>query len=433
MRKRFVLLILSVIIFPAYLVAGWPTSFPTGLTIYNPEKAFPGYTIFAPLGKSPFIIDMEGMFVLYLDVSIKGSGPMRLLSNGHIQTTKQNQFVEFDQDGNIVHSFNMPEGVQAHHDFHVYENGNVLIAGRHHIYRQEICALELQDDCLLEFTPDGELIWEWQMADHYNELDFTYEVRDRIKNFNWEREGPNDWAHLNSVDPLPPNPRSEDPRFKPGNLIMSYRRISKVFIIDRETGKIVWQIGPDFSRYPELGPIICQHDAQMIPPDCPGAGNILIFDNGGDGIYVDYHRDHSRIVELDPETMKPVWIYEAVGRDPRQFYSWHISGAQRLPNGNTLITQGRGSRIFEVTLEKEIVWEYIHPLANNKNPNDNVWTYRANRYPLSYLKVELTPGEREQKANKLLREARKEWLKAREKFISISDLYKDDKQDFSNP
>jgi len=423
MKKYLIILITFIVIIPINLNAGWPTAFPVGLTIYNPEKVYPGYTLISPPRNNPMLIDMEGFFVRYWKVPIRESG--KLLPNGHIQAMTADSFVEYDQDGNIIRTFKFPEGITAHHDAHIYENGNILVACHRTIYRPEIASINLQDDCLLEFTPDGKLIWEWQMADHYFELDLTYEVRDRIKNYEKvQREKPYDWAHLNSVDPLPPNKRSDDLRFKPGNLIMSFRHISKVLIIDRETGKVVWQIGPDFSRYRELRPIINQHDAKMIPQDCPGAGNILIFDNGGDGYYVDNHRDHSRVVELDPDTLKPVWIYEAKGRDPRKFFSQHISGAQRLPNGNTFICEGAMSRLFEVTPEKEIVWEYMVPFEyDEKNPGTRFWTYRASRYPIDYLKVKLTPGEREQKANKLLREARKHWLNAKEKYNSVSDLY----------
>ena len=47
--------------------------------------------------------------------------------------------------------------------------------------------------------------------------------------------------------------------------------------------------------------------------------------------------------------------------DGSKFYSSYISSAQRLPNGNTLITEGSDGRLIEVTKEHEIVWEYINP------------------------------------------------------------------------
>ena len=104
----------------------------------------------------------------------------------------------------------------------------------------------------------------------------------------------------------------------------------------------------------------------MIPKGLPGAGNILIFDNGGwagygapsrtskDGTKADL-RDHSRIIELDPVTLKVVWEFDGSVwggmmsiTSMSKFYSPLISSAQRLPNGNTLIDEGCSCRMFEV-------------------------------------------------------------------------------------
>ena len=68
---------------------------------------------------------------------------------------------------------------------------------------------------------------------------------------------------------------------------------------------------------------------------------------------------HSRVIEIDPDTNEIAWEYR--GDPPISFYSYHISGAERQPNGNTLICEGAPGRIFEVTPGKEIVWEYINP------------------------------------------------------------------------
>ena len=67
------------------------------------------------------------------------------------------------------------------------------------------------------------------------------------------------------------------------------------------------------------------------------------------------------MIELDPNTNQIVWEY----RDNPyfNFYSSRISGARRLPNGNTLICEGAPGRIFEVTPVKDIVWEYINPFV----------------------------------------------------------------------
>ena len=116
--------------------------------------------------------------------------------------------------------------------------------------------------------------------------------------------------------------------------------------------------------------LIQQHDAEWIPAGYPGAGHITIFNNG-------YDRGWSSIEEIVPPIdaaaryllapgqpygpIKPVWHYEAANR--ADFFSSEISGAQRLPNGNTLICAGVIGNLFEVTPGGEMVWQYVNPVV----------------------------------------------------------------------
>ena len=113
----------------------------------------------------------------------------------------------------------------------------------------------------------------------------------------------------------------------------------------------------------------------MIPKGLPGEGNILIYDNGGRGGYGAPNpgsptglnnaiRDSSRVIEIDPTTLRIVWEFSGrtMGyRDEYKIYSAYVSSAQRLPNGNTLVTNGSVGQFQEVTPDLEIVWEYISP------------------------------------------------------------------------
>jgi hypothetical protein len=140
----------------------------------------------------------------------------------------------------------------------------------------------------------------------------------------------------------------------------------------------------------------------MIPKGLPGEGNILVYDNGGAAGFGDPNpgspdgtwnalRDHSRVLEFNPITLELVWQFTAqtqgfpVGEDVR-FYSRYESAAQRLPNGNTLITESRQGRIFEVTPASEIVWEYISP--HNLLDRAGLFfsdVFRAYRYPYDWV------------------------------------------------
>ncbi len=151
----------------------------------------------------------------------------------------------------------------------------------------------------------------------------------------------------------------------------------------------------------------------MIPKGLPGEGTILVFDDGGWAGYGAPNpvsatgernalRDYSRVIEFDPVTLKIVWEYSpaAVGYQTPQhnyrFYSGFFSSAQRLPNGNTLITEGADGRIFEVTREREIVWEYVSPFFYTRDPRfkPTQQIYRAYRVPYEWVPQLQKPVEK---------------------------------------
>ena len=79
---------------------------------------------------------------------------------------------------------------------------------------------------------------------------------------------------------------------------------------------------------------------------------MMIFDNQGLG-------EASRILEIDPATGEVVWTYAGTEVDP--FYSETCGLAQRLPDGNTLITESDFGRAFEITADGKVVWEFYNP------------------------------------------------------------------------
>ena len=186
-----------------------------------------------------------------------------------------------------------------------------------------------------------------------------------------------DWLHINSATYVGPNHWFDegDQRFAPNNVIISSRQASFLAIVARD-GKIVWRLGPDFSESKELlaiRQIIGQHHAHIIPKGLPGAGNVWSSTMAAPAAMASRIRPRqtapirlraqtSRVLEINPVTLELVWSYAG----PR-FYSSNISGAQRLPNGNTLVTEGASGRLFEVTKESKIVWEYITPSSAARN------------------------------------------------------------------
>lgn len=414
--------------------------FPMGTTIYNPEKAYNGYTLMQCQGIGAVLVDMNGN-VKKVWKNVQGF-PNKLLPGGYVMGSlglrdpkfgyqDQTDLVQVDWDGKVVWKFDHKELVddegnkrwiaRQHHDYQREGNpvgyyvpgmecktdsGNTLILCHEDVYNKRISEHRLLDDVFIEVDWEGNIVWEWHANKHFNELGFdeiAKNVLARNPNNHENGGGQGDWLHINSMSLLGPNKWYDagDERFNPENIIWDAREANILAIISKKTGKIVWQIGPDFTKSKELrimGQIIGQHHCHMIPKGLPGEGNILVFDNGGwagygmpsrtsrEGTKSDI-RDHSRIIEFDPTTLEVVWEFKGLAFGGMlglvansKFYSPLISSAQRLPNGNTLITEGCYMRMFEVTPEKEVVWEFIAPFKNMRE-----MVYRAYRYPYEYV------------------------------------------------
>lgn len=438
---------------------GTPSVYPTGTTIYDPKKCWNGYTLIPVESLGTVLIDMNGKVVKFWE-GLQGF-PNKLLPGGYVMGSlglrdadysyqDQTDLSQIDWEGHVVWHFDKTEFVEdeghegrwmarQHHDYQRegnpvgyyvpgmeprFDGGNTLILAHRTIHNHKISDKQLLDDIFVEVDWEGNILWQWSVADHFRELGFSEAAKNvlfRNPNQHFTKNGElGDFMHINSMSYLGPNKWYDagDERFKPDNIIWDAREANIIAIIDKETGKIVWQMGPDFTISKELrriGQIIGQHHAHMIPQGLPGAGNILVFDNGGwagyglpdrmsrDGAKTD-RRDHSRILEIDPVSLRLVWSFTAsdviTGMMPlcadASFYSQLISAAQRLPNGNTLVTEGCFNRLFEVTRDKEIVWEYVAPFADDVKAINNIsetCIYRAYRYPYAYVPQLQNPVE----------------------------------------
>ena len=279
------------------------------------------------------------------------------------------------------------------------------------------------DDGFYEIDAVGNA-WSWHAMDKIDQMGFDKPARDAISNAIVPTGGPgySDWTHGNDLNRLGPNRwyAMGDQRFHPDNLIFDFRSSGVLGIVARHdhpkgkwlAGDIVWRVGPNYGYgNPEysLGQIIGPHNTHMIPAGLPGAGDILVFDNGGysgfgslvtglPGMWPNKFRPYSRVLEFNPITLEVVWEYAFPAQDDTtktpKFYSAFISNTQRLPNGNTLITQGGNGRLFEVTMAGDIVWEYIAPFhdvapfipGGAVRPNA---VYRSYRIPKSWIPASL--------------------------------------------
>lgn len=422
----------------AAVASAAPSVYPTGTTIYDPDSTWNGYTVLSPLGEPAIVvIDMNGNVVKSWEGFVNSAGgPARILPGGHaISAVGANPprqeslgLVQKNFEGNVVWEFDRNERIETnagemiwalrqHHDWQredfpagyyspeaqpsIQGSNTLVLTHTNHSLPEVTTERELIDDRIVEVTWDGEIVWEWIAGEHIDEFGFSDEALGAIASAPGFGRGAFDWIHINSATYLGPNRFFDagDNRFAPNNVIISSRQASLVSIIDRD-GSIVWQLGPDYSETEaqrRIRQIIGQHHAHMIPKGLPGAGNILIFDNGGSSGYGSpspiaanglgiYARATSRIVEIDPVTLELVWSYAGPN-----FFSTNISGVQRLPNGNTLITEGAGGRLFEVTANGEIVWEYMHPVFSGARGSNAV--YRGYRLPYDWIPQLAVPDE----------------------------------------
>jgi len=353
-----------------------------GLRAADLGRACAGYTLFTPqtTGRTVYLIDLTGRVIhtwetpyppgLYGYLSERGT----LIYNGRTEQAgsdflaqgpwKGGVLLEIDWDGKVLWEVRNPD---HHHDGRRLRNGNVVLLCMRPIPRavaQKVVGGltgtehdgEMFGDYLVEMTTDGEVIWEWRSWEHLDP------EADPIA---YAGEHRSEWTHGNTVEEMPN-----------GNLLVSFRNISTVAVVDRTTGLIAWKLGP---------PTLAQQHAPVLLDN----DHLLIFDNGTHR--ADHPAPFSRVIEVDRSTKEIVWSY----REPLpiDFFSPYISNAERLPNGNTLICEGNFGRIFEVTPASELVWEFVNPYFGEPlwRSSGNLTTnavFRAFRYPEERMPVD---------------------------------------------
>jgi hypothetical protein len=355
---------------------------------------------------------------------------------------------EFDWDGNLVWAYDYSTDLHCqHHDIEPLPNGNVLMLAFEYKTRAGAIAAgrdpaklgpSLWPDHVIEVNPiTDSIVWEWHVWDHLiQDFDSTRAnygvVADHSELVDLNLLAPAepvfrcDWTHMNSV--------YYNEQFD--QIMLSVRSFSEVWVIDHSTtteqahghsggrqgmgGDILYRWGnPGAYRAGDSTDqkFFGQHDARWIEPGLPGAGHITVFNNGLERPGGEYSTVDEFIPACDsagnyarPAPGTPFgpaaqcWMYAAT--PPTSFYSAAISGAHRLPNGNTLICEGNSGFFFEVTADTHVVWRYLNPVTDSirlfqgdtvpggmSGKQNN--TFRVTRYAPDYPGLngrDLTPG-----------------------------------------
>jgi hypothetical protein len=366
----------------------------TGVVFSNPQKSHPGYNIYCTrMSGEAFLLDMEGRaFHRWTYLHIGGSGSYHhvvMLNNGDLMVIKEYQkLLRLNWDSQLI----WERELAVHHDVAPSPDGTFFVIVQEDKMHR---GMRMWFDALVHLTAAGEEIDRWSTYDHLADIESVLDTRsfldtiiDRVS-ADWEHEDVTshegeiamayrrdnklrfhlnlvggrkpegmkadaasekksryhyDYFHMNAVSVLSPTQLGDiDTRFQPGNLLICFRNVNQIAVLEKDTYRPLWAWGEGELDWP--------HHATMLEN-----GHVFVFDNG-------IQRGYSRVVEMDPVTETIVWEYSA--QRPEDFHSKYRGSAQRLSNGNTLICESDIGRVFEVTEEGEVVWTWLNPTTRD--------------------------------------------------------------------
>lgn len=236
---------------------------------------------------------------------------------------------------------------QNHHDFELLPDGRIATLGMHQMGREAAKALTgsdrfehgLADNTVVFLTAEGEVEREISIAKALVDSDHAA-LLGLIPVPN------GDVFHANSVDVLDAEAAAAHPAFDEGDILVSMRTPSALLAIDGESGTVKWTSQGVWRQ---------QHQAWALP-----SGRILLLDNCGGNGAKPLHFNRSRVLEFDPVEQDVTWQFPPKGVDV-DFFTHYLGYVERLPNGNTLITESTQGHMIEVDAEGKPVWEYFSP------------------------------------------------------------------------
>ncbi|PHS10034.1 MAG: hypothetical protein COA88_03120 [Kordia sp.] len=403
----------------------------------NTTDSFEGYTLFGPQdSRETYLINNCGEKVHSWTSTYLPGLSSYLLQDGTLLRTGRitgmgggSGIVEMlDWDSNVIwsHSVSATHGRQ-HHDIELLPNGNILLIVWDERTQAEVIQagssttqLSINSEQIIEIQPDivngtATVVWQWKAWDHLiQETDNTLDdfgivaAHPEKIDINFLNHNSSDWLHINGID--------YNAEFD--QIIISVHNFSEFWIIDHSTttAQATSNIGGTYGKGGNLlyrwgnpqaydqgtitdQKLFLQHHTHWIEDGLTDAGKILMFNNQAG---TPNNQNYSTVNEMSPPVdangfysynggaYGPTdfdWTYQAT--NPTDFFSNIISGAQRLPNGNTLVCEGVGGRFFEVDTNGTTVWEYINPV-NGTGPmtqgdlisGNNV--FRCFRYSTDY-------------------------------------------------
>lgn len=280
-----------------------------------------------------------------------------LFENGDVLAIYDYQgMIKLDRDSKLLWAYHG----RVHHDIFVDENRDIWTFTAEKTNKQSPTkSIPVLDDFICRLSPDGKEIEKISLLACFERSEFA--------SFLYKKQASDsdavalDVFHSNSLQKLDGALAGKNIAFKKGNFLVSVRQMNLLVIVDPAQKKVVWVAEGSWKA---------QHEARLLP-----TGRILFFDNKGEGNF-------SRVIEIDPFTKAIVWSYRAT--PPESFYSAIVGAQQRLPNGNTLITDTVGGRAFEVSHVGGEVWEFVSPYRSGNENELIAALFSMVRYEKSY-------------------------------------------------
>ena len=323
------------------------------VAVYDTKSAFNGKNVYASGHKAEaFVMDMDGNVLHKWQYDIADVWPevphtvhstfwrrVYAYPNGDLLAIYEGiGLIKLDRHSRLLWSHR----AGAHHEVTVAEDGRIYVLARQARIVPNISTEEpVLPDYIDILSADGEPLHRYSVIDAFAGSNFGGLLN--------KTRPKGDILHTNSLKLFDGSLAHLAPLFKKGNVMVSCLKIDTIAIIDLEENEVVWAA----AGTPQA-PWRFQHDPTLLPN-----GNILLFDNLGPG------EDRSKVLEYDIRQAKIVWQYE--GEAHEGLYSRTCGTSQRLPNGNTLITESDNGRAIEISGDDEIVWEFYNPHRAGSN------------------------------------------------------------------
>ena len=309
----------------------------SGVTFVDRKRTFPGprlYSTYLPSGS--FLIDIDGEVLHHWAPDVERKWTFgALLDDGDIVVVDRDRTLKrIGKDSSV--RWTVPVG--AHHDLDVWDDTIVVLTREDELREESNPINQTTFDFVSFYSLEGEFLSKISLLDTLLASRFAHIVPS-VRDIRFADDAPERFPslcrlHANHVEVID---AAENWMGRPSGrprLLITLRNINAAIVMDLETLEVQWLWGPNTLTFP--------HHASLLP-----TGNVMVFNNG---------LEQSSVIEIDPQSFDVSWRYSAPG-----FFSSIGGGAQRLPNGNTLISESNRGRVFEVNSKGDIVWDWKNP------------------------------------------------------------------------